>query len=82
MTQHHGGTWLSSFPQDEPAQHQRTRRSFDQEGPKAPIGSPVQAPALDPETAIALLAELQAMEERLRRLRDGLELLLEEDGTA
>lgn len=40
---------------------------------------PPQAPALDREKAMALLAELQAMEERLRRMRDGLERLLDED---
>ena len=41
---------------------------------------PPRTPALDWEAAMALLAELQAMEERLRRLRDGLERLLEEGG--
>ena len=40
---------------------------------------PSQAPALDRERAMVLLAELQAMEQLLRRLRDGLERLLEED---
>jgi hypothetical protein len=39
---------------------------------------PPEAPALDRERAMELVAELQAMEERVRRLRDGLERLLEE----
>ena len=40
--------------------------------PRCPPGSA----ALDREAAMRLLAELQALEERLRRLRDGIERVL------
>lgn len=40
---------------------------------------PPEAAALKREEAMRLLEELQAMERRLRRLRDGLTALLDED---
>lgn len=41
---------------------------------------PPEASALKREEAMRLLQELQTTERRLRRLRDGLSALLEEDG--
>jgi hypothetical protein len=41
--------------------------------------APPGSPALDREEAMQLIAELQALEDRLRRLRDAIERLLEED---
>ena len=42
---------------------------------------PPGSAGLDREAAMQLLAELQALETRLRRLRDGVERVLAEDET-
>jgi hypothetical protein len=40
----------------------------------------VGAPALDREAAMALVRELQALEGQIRRLRDGMQRLLDDPG--
>ena len=41
----------------------------------------VGAPALDREAAIVLVRELQGLEQQIRRLRDGMQRLLDEEST-
>ncbi len=56
-------------------------RQFDLENLRRSIAMlRVGAPALDREAAMALVRELQALEGQIRRLRDGMQRLLDDPG--